>query len=93
MADTEFHPYWEGVLRPAPECVRASYWKKKGSETYLLALANWSADRVEATLSLPDFLARFQSATDPESAARIETKGELRVTIPGNDLRVAVFGP
>ncbi len=89
MGGTEFHPFWNNGISTSPESVRASYWTKADAGAgVLLAIANWSDQGQEATVTLPEKLASFSSATDLETGEKLSVTQTLKAKIPAHDLRV-----
>ncbi len=92
MGDTVFHPYWNNGVSAQPECIKASFWSKPAGNDFILAAANWSGEKVTATISLPDALQSFAQCVDMESGETLSCKNKtLSVPIPPYDLRVFRF--
>ena len=91
MGDTTFHPYWENGIAVAPECIKVSFWQKRGRDDYLIAVANWGDNRTTAAIKLPPPLAAYNECVDMEANERIQTARPWRVAVPAHDLRVFRF--
>ena len=88
MGDSEFHGYWENGIITSPAGVKVSYWKKPGSEDYLVAVANWTENSVEASVKLPKSLLIAGKGMDMESGKEVPVGSEWLVPVPAHDLRV-----
>jgi hypothetical protein len=91
MGDAVFHPYWGNAVGTEPAGIVASYWEKPGQNDYLLAVANWTSEDVEAQLALPGEFHAFQEAVDMESGELVSCGQTLDATIPAYDLRALRF--
>ena len=91
MGDTIFYPYWKNSIESHPDCIKVSYWKKKGKKDYLVAIANWSSKPVKAKIKLPSFLSGFHSCLDMEEGKTINIKETLEIDIPHHNLKVFRF--
>lgn len=88
MADTEFFPYWNNGIRTSAPCIKASYWKKPGGDDYLVAIANWSGQPVDAKITLPKPLSAAKQCVEMESGTTLPMNSELTISIPAHDLSV-----
>lgn len=88
MGDTEFHGYWDNGVIASPDGIKVSYWKKPGTEDYLVAVANWTEKATEAVVKLPKILLGSAKAVDMESRESVSPGDPWRVQIPAHDLRV-----
>jgi len=88
MEDVEFHGHWENGIVSQPDCVRVSYYQKKSTSQYLIAVANYSNQPVDAILKLPHLMTGSSVAINLESGERVQVASPWKVNIPGHDLRV-----
>lgn len=88
MGDTDFFPYWENAIKSEPECIRVSYWKKKKAKDWLVAVANWSGRKTEASIQLPPSLSAIATWREMETGRQTPAGRQWKVTIPAHDLRV-----
>ncbi len=92
MGDAVFHPYWHNDVTAEPACVKVSYWSKPAGNDFILAVANWSAEKATAAIRLPDALGQFAQCVDMESGETFSCKDKtLAAPIPPHDLRVFRF--
>lgn len=61
------------------------------AEPMLLAVANWSGDKVSSTVVLPDALRRFGHCADMENGEVFDCAKTLGAAIPAHDFRVFRF--
>ncbi|MCC6580347.1 MAG: carbohydrate binding domain-containing protein [Phycisphaeraceae bacterium] len=91
MGDAAFHPYWENGARCEPACIKLSYWRKPDGMDVLVAVANWSGQKVDASISLPDELKTLAQGVDMESGEAVQLSGAWNVSVPAHNLRVFRF--
>ncbi|MBE6392552.1 MAG: hypothetical protein E7044_00625 [Lentisphaerae bacterium] len=95
MGGTEFHGYWKNGILSKPKEIKVSYWKKKGSRDWLVAVANWSQKDVTAEIVLPPELLNAAFIYNMETANRTLRPENValpwKVRIPAMDLKVFRF--
>jgi len=88
MEDVEFHGHWDNEIVSQPDCVRVSYYQKKSTSEYLIAVANYSDQPVDAILKLPLSMGNSSSAVNLESGQQVPVASPWRINVPAHDLRV-----
>ena len=95
MGGTEFHGYWKNGILSKPKEIKVSYWKKKDSRDWLVAVANWSQKDVTAEIVLPPELLNAAFIYNMETANRTLRPENValpwKVRIPAMDLKVFRF--
>ena len=91
MGDAVFHPYWRNAIGTEPAGIVASYWEKPGQNDYLLAVATWTSQEIEAQLTLPGEFQEFLEGVDMESGELVPAGQTLEAMIPAYDLRALRF--
>ena len=95
LGGTRFHGYWQNDVRSKPDCVKVSYWKKKDSRDWLVAVANWSEKDVTAEILLPPelqdaaYVCNMETTNSRHSWENVGKPWKIR--IPALDLKVFRF--